>query len=545
MFLKNLYHYYLIKRSGLFDHKFYIQSYPDVRKEDIDPIMHYIKIGWKECRNPSEKFNTSDYLKYNTDVREKMINPLVHYIKHGKHEGRLKTSQKGLFSQQVQSTETEKFFKNPLAEKLDNEFQDSLHSEPIFSFTKKSRAYRAKTDVKSCTAKQLSDNINKRVKFDKYELCLSHDDYLQEAGGVQITISDHEINNKRNGIGYFHIYPYHSALSNYHSSEPFFVKMNLDGQALGSIAGDQFIIALQKSDISLNRISIQHTMGFCFNFIFEVLNKLKFEKIDFWLHDFYSICPNYFLLRNDVEFCYAPNVESNACKICIYGTLRKKQQREFVRLFNEYNIKIIAPSEFAYNFWREKTEYTVKTYEVRPHATINWKKRIPINLDRKNRQLKIAFVGYPVFHKGWDVYKKLTDDHIDNPNFKFYLFSNHKTIGNFECVQVYVKNTDRLGMVEKLKQYQIDVAILWSLCPETFSYTLHESLAAGCFVITNKYSGNIQAFISEHPDKGIILENEQSLTNLFSSDKLVKKVKLFQEAGRPNGDLVFPNRSIY
>ena len=78
----------IIERSGLFDVKYYLFTYPDVRKKNAEPIAHYIKHGAKEGRNPSEEFNTLFYLESNPDVVKSGINPLVHYILHGRNEGR-------------------------------------------------------------------------------------------------------------------------------------------------------------------------------------------------------------------------------------------------------------------------------------------------------------------------------------------------------------------------------------------------------------------------------------------------------------------------
>ena len=72
--------YSIIKKSGLFDEKYYLKTYEDIRKIDIDPLKHYIKNGWKEGRNPSEKFNTNLYLEKNSDLRNKNICPLIHKI---------------------------------------------------------------------------------------------------------------------------------------------------------------------------------------------------------------------------------------------------------------------------------------------------------------------------------------------------------------------------------------------------------------------------------------------------------------------------------
>jgi len=69
-----------IKNSGEFDKKWYLQYYKDVKLAGVEPIMHYIRHGWREGRNPSQTFDTSDYLWRRPDVKEKGICPLYHYI---------------------------------------------------------------------------------------------------------------------------------------------------------------------------------------------------------------------------------------------------------------------------------------------------------------------------------------------------------------------------------------------------------------------------------------------------------------------------------
>ena len=81
--------YLRIKKSGLFDDHFYLRTYADCRRSDVDPLSHFIKFGFKEGRNPSASFDTNYYLESNPDVRTTNSNPLVHYIRFGKKEGRL------------------------------------------------------------------------------------------------------------------------------------------------------------------------------------------------------------------------------------------------------------------------------------------------------------------------------------------------------------------------------------------------------------------------------------------------------------------------
>ena len=76
---KLLRNYFLLLKSDLFDSKYYLKENPDVKKAKINPIFHYLTIGWKEGRNPSPFFNTNNYLKIRPDVKNLDVCPLVHY----------------------------------------------------------------------------------------------------------------------------------------------------------------------------------------------------------------------------------------------------------------------------------------------------------------------------------------------------------------------------------------------------------------------------------------------------------------------------------
>ena len=43
--------------------------------------MH--RAGWKEGRDPSGNFDTTDYLSHYTDVVNAHINPLIHFLQFG------------------------------------------------------------------------------------------------------------------------------------------------------------------------------------------------------------------------------------------------------------------------------------------------------------------------------------------------------------------------------------------------------------------------------------------------------------------------------
>lgn len=70
--------YRVILRSGLFDRKFYLTEYPDVFFQEIDPLIHYCKIGWKENRKPNASFAPEAYRK--AQQLSSVVNPLLHYL---------------------------------------------------------------------------------------------------------------------------------------------------------------------------------------------------------------------------------------------------------------------------------------------------------------------------------------------------------------------------------------------------------------------------------------------------------------------------------
>lgn len=69
--------------SKLFDAKWYLNQYPEIRKDKMPPAKHYYTKGWMEGKDPSLYFSTQKYLELNPDVKGKNICPVVHYELYG------------------------------------------------------------------------------------------------------------------------------------------------------------------------------------------------------------------------------------------------------------------------------------------------------------------------------------------------------------------------------------------------------------------------------------------------------------------------------
>ena len=90
--LRELRDFFVIKKDKSFDPVYYLLTYPDVRRADINPLFHFVRMGWKEGRNPNANFDTKFYLENNSDIKNAGINPYYHYIKYGKKEARVTSS---------------------------------------------------------------------------------------------------------------------------------------------------------------------------------------------------------------------------------------------------------------------------------------------------------------------------------------------------------------------------------------------------------------------------------------------------------------------
>ena len=77
--------YNMIVNSELFDEEFYKDNF---YSSDEDLLMHYLFEGYKEDFDPSLNFNTLRYYYAYPNVKKSNLNPLVHYVLWGKNENK-------------------------------------------------------------------------------------------------------------------------------------------------------------------------------------------------------------------------------------------------------------------------------------------------------------------------------------------------------------------------------------------------------------------------------------------------------------------------
>lgn len=74
--------------AEFFDPIYYRYRYPESLVEELSPLDHFHRLGWRRGYNPSGSFSTLDYLSRYPDVASSGLDPLNHYVRFGRSEGR-------------------------------------------------------------------------------------------------------------------------------------------------------------------------------------------------------------------------------------------------------------------------------------------------------------------------------------------------------------------------------------------------------------------------------------------------------------------------
>ena len=80
--------YRVLEKSEYFDARWYRKTQVAAWEKLVDPVWHYLDVGWKKGLNPSPLFDTTYYLASNPDVKDLGLNPLFHYLHYGIKEQR-------------------------------------------------------------------------------------------------------------------------------------------------------------------------------------------------------------------------------------------------------------------------------------------------------------------------------------------------------------------------------------------------------------------------------------------------------------------------
>lgn len=304
----------------------------------------------------------------------------------------------------------------------------------------------------------------------------------------------------------------------------------------------RFFNQIRQKNVMIRQVMIHHIMNVNLEAIRLIINSVEAEQVSFFIHDFYSACLQFNLMKNDTIYCGSAVLEKEKCAECAYyrkSLIHKKKVNAFFDLICCEKKQFVAPSFLVKQLWEEGFPQFKDDIEVIPHLKYKGeynrkKEEITVNSDIK---LRVAYVGHQMVSKGWDKWVEVSSHLLDeNTDLELFYFGDkqdgRRGITN---VNVSILKSGKDAMITALRENKIHIVVLFSCCPETYSYTYHETTAAGCYIVTNDESGNI-AYMVRKNGNGIVLENtaESLYQFLVNEEKLKKEYQLYVNSNFKN-----------
>jgi len=502
--------------SEFFDAAFYLETNPEVARGGADPLAHYFDTGWREGRDPAPWFSTNYYLAANPDVAFSGANPFRHYLKWGRMEGRWP---KG-------APDHRRFLLAP--------------SPPQYKTPNRILLAEGELLGKHDVCERL---LSAARNAEGAVLSFSHGSYTAVTAGIEVFLGDEQRAFNERGWLYLHFSPleFMRFIAD-EAIEDSFLRLTLDGQVIGAAAASVILEALAGSGLNKlpRRVLAMHcALGQPYAAFEVLLRSFDPQESYYWVHDFSSVCPGINLLRNGVEYCHAPPEDSTACAICVYGAARSRNTALLERMFERADFTVVAPSAAALNLWRRASRLSCRDLVAKPHCALDYscgefRRARPASEVGSSRAVRAAFAGPPSTHKGGHIFQALVEKAASDKAYAFFHFSNLS--GGFGSprvrrVHAEVSAKRRQAMVELLKEHEIDIVVVPSIWPETFSYVAYEALAAGCDIATLAASGNVAALVNG-TGRGRVFADEAGLIDFFESHAAVELARL--RAAKPN-----------
>ena len=234
--------------------------------------------------------------------------------------------------------------------------------------------------------------------------------------------------------------------------------------------------------LGITTVHVHHMIGHYFDVV-DVCREKHVQSI-ITLHDFYSLCPTINLLYMNKEYCM--EMKNKDCVNClkdkmdVQNNIVKNWQVHWGQFLQKFD-QVIVPS----NSTKEIIEnvHTHINCEVIEHG-IDLERNTALERNEKD-VFNVAFVGVMLPHKGSKVLEYFVK-HCKHRNIKFHLFGIahsdllKKNHSNYEYHGVYKRNE----LPRLLKENKIHLVCNLSIWPETYSYTLTETIACGVPVLS-------------------------------------------------------------
>ena len=278
---------------------------------------------------------------------------------------------------------------------------------------------------------------------------------------------------------------------------------------------------LKKKNVVLG-IFVHHLLGVSLQSLQKIIEIMNPVPVYFFIHDFYTICAQLNFLKNNLMFCGGASLNNSNCNFCKFGIESKKNIKifsDFFSLIEKERLIIVAPSEYVKKEWIKVYSKFQTNIIVCEHQKGIGTYTDNSELISKNQKIKIAYIGVPTRQKGWESWKRFVESAYSDGYqlYQFGPFCNTDNSKNIININVSIQRDGENAMIEALRSNKIEVAVLNSISPETYSSVYHECLASNLFIITNQNSGNVAAKVLNYRN-GLVLKKEMDLLS-FLGDK--------------------------
>ena len=363
-------------------------------------------------------------------------------------------------------------------------------------------------EVKRLLLKKIRRELNAKATTKGIALFISHSNYLVHMGGTEKYIYEHIVDLQKRRVVCVSVAPdgdydlLGQGASNYN--------IIIDGIPKAVVSATELVEILKPLQEKVIAVYVHHFLNWQYGDYLKIIETLNPKQIyySYYVHDLFAIEPT-----------------------IVHGRkLPLVSQKEWSALFTqvlEPMESIICPSKFARDKFIKAFPQVATKARIVPHLKLKANGRSASR--PANNRIRLGFMGLAIEHKGWHLWERLINDPELQNVYDFYHFGcGSEYARNVKCIQYSFAKSGLMGASDLLIAHKIDLVLLWSLAPETYSFTMMESIAAGVPILTSSGSGNIAATVSASKGKlGRVYESESGLladlANVASLEPLMGK----------------------
>lgn len=290
---------------------------------------------------------------------------------------------------------------------------------------------------------------------------------------------------------------------------------------------EKLVYGLNPIKIVINNLaSYRNSLG-----ILSLVEKFKRTnvcRVFFMGHDFQCICPTITMVNFNNLYCNAKNW--NNCAECINKIKKlpinvlslEDYQEQYSFFINNIVDKVIVFSNSTKDIYLTFYPNIESKIDMIPHKVMPLRK---VNI-KKHNLINIAVLGNITIPKGAEMLKKIDNILPKFKNIQMFLFG--KRINKFRHIKQ--KGAYKVAeLPDLIEKNNIDIILIPSICPETFSYAASETIEMGLPIACFNIGAPVEKIISNN--QGIVISE-------FNEKKVLKEISNFINNRNRRGVLI-------